>query len=96
MVGSDDMNYTNHGNEARMKSWGNVGGNDIWPSLQNPYIPKQFGDFTMKGEPGVDKNWEGQHDASWQSNDTWPSLQNPYSPKSDVPKINHGKEADSV
>lgn len=96
MVGSDDMNYTNHGNEARMKSWGNVGGNDIWPSLQNPYIPKQFGDFTMKGEPGVDKNWEGQHDASWQSSDTWPSLQNPYSPKSDVPKINHGKEADSV
>jgi len=96
MIGSDDMNYTNHGNEGRMKSWGNVGGNNIWPSLQNPYIPKQFGDFTMKGEPGVDKNWEGQHDASWQSGDTWPNLQNPYSPKSDTPKVNRGKEADMV
>ncbi len=59
-------------------------------------LSKQFGDFTMKGEPGVDKNWEGQHDASWQSGDTWPNLQNPYSPKSDTPKVNHGKEADMV
>ena len=49
--------------------------------MNNPYVPKPFGDYTMKGEKGVDKDTFGQHHGSWQSSDTWPNLNNPYVPK---------------
>lgn len=82
MIGQDDMNYRgNHASQARSNSWGNIGGNDTFPSLRNPYIPKPFGDYTMTGEKGVDKDTFGQHHGSWQSSDTWPNLDNPYIPK---------------
>lgn len=82
MIGQDDMNYRGgrHSGEARNRSWGNIGGNDTWPSLSNPYVPKPFGDYTMKGEKGVDKDHLGQYHSTWQSKDTWPNLQNPYVP----------------
>ncbi len=70
----------NAADQARSKSWGNVGGNDTYPTLSNPYIPKSFGDFKMKGATSVsDEN--GDTLAQNQSNDTWPNLQNPYLPK---------------
>lgn len=83
MIGQDSMDYKGggHADEARGRSWGNVGGEKVYPGLNNPYVPSPFGDYTMKGEPGVDKNTFGQHHGSWQSGDTWPSLQNPYVPK---------------
>lgn len=82
MIGQDNMSYKGgHAAQARSSSWGNIGGNDTFPTLKNPYIPKPFGDYTMKGEKGVDKDTFGQHNGSWQSGDTWPNLQNPYVPK---------------
>ena len=65
----------------RHDSWGQEGGGDVFPKLKNPYVPKPYGDWTMKGEKGVDKNATGQHHATWQTSDTWPDLQNPYVPK---------------
>lgn len=101
MIGQDSMTYKGgkHAKEARSSSWGNVGGKDTFPSLQNPYVPKPFGDYTMKGEKGVDKDAFGQHHSTWQSGDTWPKLQNPYVPKAETPssyKMNKGKEKDLV
>ena len=81
----------------RNRSYGNEAGPDVFPALQNPYVPKPYGTYTMKGEKGVDK----ANDATgqWGSGDTWPDLQNPYVPKAETPqsyKMNHGKEADLV
>jgi hypothetical protein len=79
--------------------WTSVGGGDVWPSLSNPNIPKPFGDYTMKGETGVDKDATGQFGATWQSSDTWPALQNPYIPKAVTPqsyKMKNGSETDLV
>ena len=82
MISQDNMSYKGKASdEARSRSWGNIGGKDTYPSITNPYIPKPFGDYTMKGETGIDKDTFGQFGASWQSKDTWPNLQNPYIPK---------------
>lgn len=77
---SDGKSYKNGlADEMRNNSWGNSGGNEVWPNLNNPHTPEPFGDYTMKGEPGADKNDEDW--SRWQSNDTWPNLENPYLPK---------------
>jgi len=103
MIGQDNMAYNKkHAEEARNRSWGNIGGEDTWPSLKNPYTPKPFGDYTMKGEKGVDKDTFGQHHGSWQSSDTWPNLKNPYTPKEDGAtggqgyKMKNGPETDLI
>lgn len=80
--------------DMRFNAWGNVGGGDVYPSLNNPYVPKKLGTYTMKGEPGVDQSKDPS--GQWSSNDTWPSLQNPVVPKSDFPVMNKGKESDLV
>lgn len=81
MIQQDDMSYKGQASKtARKNSWGNEGGKDTFPSLNNPYVPKPYGDYTMKGEKGVDKDATGQHHSTWQSNDTWPNLKNPYVP----------------
>ena len=81
-IGQDNHNYKGGKNAKTMRhnSWGQEGGKEVFPSLKNPYVPKPFGDYTMKGEKGVDKEATGQHHSTWQSSDTWPSLQNPYVP----------------
>ena len=61
---------------------GNDGGDHVWPSLSNPYVPEPF-TFTMKGEKGADKDQDEL--STFQSNDTWPNLQNPLHPKSEKP-----------
>jgi hypothetical protein len=100
-IGSDDMNYKNSKNakEMRNKGWGQEGGNDVFPSLKNPYVPQPFGTYTMKGEKGVDKD---QGNLLSNSKDTFPSLKNPYVPKEEGGtggkghKMNKGKEKDLV
>ena len=77
--------------QLRDKAWGQEGGNDVFPSLNNPYIPKSFGNYTMKGEKGVDKE---KGDFSADSKDTFPKLNNPYVPQAKGTKkimenINH-------
>lgn len=65
--------------EMRNDAWGNWADNDTYPGLQNPYVPKPFGDYKMKEPSAADS---GNDDWSrWQSGDTWPALQNPYVPK---------------
>lgn len=101
-VGSDDMKYKGgkHSKEMRQKGWGQEGGNDVFPSLSNPYVPKPFGTYTMKGEMGVDKSNSGLSLDS--SSDTWPNLKNPYVPKEGGAaggkghKMKNGKETDLV
>ena len=82
-IGQDNHNYKSGKNAKTMRhsSWGQEGAGDVFPKLKNPYVPKPFGDYTMKGEKGVDKEATGQHHSTWQSSDTWPDLQNPYVPK---------------
>jgi len=96
---SDGKNYKGSlAGNMRNRSWGNVGDSDTYPSLQNPYVPKPYGDYTMKGEPSVDKNHDGGLGQD-QGSDTWPNLQNPYVPKAETPqsyKMNKGKEKDLV
>jgi hypothetical protein len=77
--------------------WTGVGGKEVWPDLKNPYIPAPFGDYTMKGETGVDKDATGQFGATWQSGDTWPNLKNPYIPAAITGyKMKNGPETDLV
>lgn len=78
---SDGKSYKNGlADEMRNRSWGNHGGDGVYPDLNNPYILKPFGDYKMKGEKSVvddgDNDWN-----RLQSSDTWPNLKNPYVPE---------------
>lgn len=100
-VGSDDMKYKGGRNSKQMRdnAWGQEGGKEVFPSLNNPYVPKPFGDYTMKGEKGVDKD-KGSYTSG--SKDTFPNLKNPYAPQEAGGvggkgyKMNNGKEKDLV
>ncbi|CAE7860317.1 21 [Symbiodinium microadriaticum] len=84
MISQDNMSYKGNAPEqARTNSWASpkTGGGDVFPKLSNPYVPKPFGDYTMKGEKGVDKDAYGQHWSTWQTGDVWPGLNNPYVPQ---------------
>jgi hypothetical protein len=84
MISQDNMSYKgNAPDQARSNSWASAstGGGDVFPKLNNPYVPKPFGQWTMKGETGVDKDATGQHWSTWRTADTWPDLDNPYVPK---------------
>jgi hypothetical protein len=77
---SDGKDYDgNLDDEMQTMGWSNCGGEDTWPTLDNPYILKPAGSFKMKEKSVVDDGDElGQN----QSGDTWPGLKNPYSPPS--------------
>lgn len=102
-IGQDSMDYKSGKNARTMRndSWGQAGDkSDIFPKLSNPYVPKPFGDYTMKGAEGVDKHntdW-----GMWKDDNTWPNLQNPYVPKEAGGtggkgfKMKNGKETDLV
>jgi len=61
--------------EMKDNGWGNIGGDHVYPTLNNPYVPNAM-EFTMKGEKGVDK--ESEDLGTNQGKDTWPNLQNPF------------------
>lgn len=61
----------------------NVGGNDTYPSLNNPYLLKND-EYKIKGEKDVDSDTDQL--AHWGSSDTWPNLQNPYCKHAESPK----------
>lgn len=94
-IGQDSHDYSSgkHADEMRNRSWGNKGGKGVWPDLTNPYVPEPFGDYTMKGEKGVDKDWESG-EAMWQSKETWPNLQNPYVPQAVRVHVNSDNRVD--
>lgn len=80
--------------EMRNRSWGNIGGEDSWPNLKNPYVPKPFGDYKMKEKSAVD---DGDSDWSrWQSGETWPNLKNPYVPDSPWDKSKYKMKSDNL
>ena len=61
----------------------NDGGENTYPSLDNPYLLKNA-DYEIKGEKSVDS--DSDQLAHWGSSDTWPSLQNPYVKTGEVSK----------
>jgi hypothetical protein len=69
--------------ELGEEGWTNIGGEGVYPSLENPYVPKS-GTPSIKGERDVDSD-SGQL-AHWGNDETWPSLQNPYSKPSVTPR----------
>jgi len=76
---SDGKSYHNNLADEMRNSWMSMGGDQVFPAVSNPYVPKA-GDFKMK-EPSAANS--GDSDLSrFQSSDTWPNLQNPYVPKS--------------
>ena len=81
--------------QMRNKAWGNVGGKDTYPELDNPYVPQE-GKWTMPHDTGVDKD----HDeglAQWQDGGkTWPGLENPYVPQSVKRQVKSDNRVDDV
>lgn len=53
----------------------NMGGNDVFPSLNNPYILKNA-EYKIHGEKDIDSDSNQLGHVG--GNDTWPNLQNPY------------------
>ena len=80
---SDGKEYTGAAaKELANDGWSNLGGEGVYPSLDNPYVPKA-GDYKILGEKDVDSDSEQL--AQWGDGDTWPGLQNPYSKASVTP-----------
>jgi hypothetical protein len=69
--------------ELENDGWSNLGGEGVYPELDNPYVPKA-GEYKIANEKSVDSD-SGQL-AHWGDADTWPNLQNPYSKASVTPK----------
>jgi len=80
--------------EMEKDGWSNVGGEDSYPSLSNPYVPKPFGDYKIKGEKSVDD--DSDQLAHVGGEDTWPNLTNPYLLKAADIKMNNGSGTDLV
>ena len=68
--------------EMENDGWSNLGGEGVYPELDNPYVPKA-GEYKIVNEKDVDSD-SGQL-AHWGDADTWPNLQNPYSKASVTP-----------
>jgi hypothetical protein len=73
----------NAAKELAGDGWSNIGGEGVYPSLDNPYVPKAEVPKIM-GEKDVDSDSEQL--AHWGDNETWPSLQNPYVKSGATPK----------
>lgn len=68
--------------ELENDGWSNIGGEGVYPSLENPYVPKAEVP-TITGEKDIDS--DSDQLAHWGSNETWPNLQNPYVKQSVTP-----------
>jgi hypothetical protein len=81
---SDGKDYKGSAaSELEGEGWSNLGGEGVYPSLENPYVP-QADMPKIVGEKDVDS--DSDQLAHWSDNDTWPGLQNPYSKASVTPK----------
>lgn len=91
-IGSDDMNYKSgkHAKQMRNDSWGQ----ESEGKVKNPYVPQPFGDYTMKGDKGVDK--VNKDFCLFKSKDTYPNLKNPYLLKDTKPKMTNNGDTDLV
>lgn len=69
--------------ELGEEGWSNIGGEGVYPSLDNPYVPKSEAPG-IKGEKSVESD-SGQL-AHWSDDETWPNLSNPYLKASATPK----------
>jgi hypothetical protein len=69
--------------ELGSDGFSNMGGEGVYPELDNPYVPKSEHP-SIKGEKDVDAD-SGQL-AHWGNDETWPNLSNPYSKASVTPK----------
>lgn len=83
---SDGKDYGSaKGEELAHDGWSNLGGEGVYPSLNNPYVLDNA-EYKIKGEKDIDSDSEQL--AQWQSDDTWPNLENPY--------VKKGEEAGDV
>lgn len=81
---SDGKDYSGAAaKELAGDGWSNIGGEGVYPSLDNPYVPKSEVPKIV-GEKDVDS--DSDQLAHWGDSDTWPNLQNPYSKASVTPK----------
>ncbi len=80
---SDGKSYKGSLDKEMQKAPWSDEGSETFPNLKNPYMPNKQGEFTMKGEKGVDKE-DGL--GSFESGDTLPKINNPYLPKGLMPK----------
>lgn len=80
---SDGKDYSGEAaKELADNGWSNIGGEGVYPSLDNPYVLKAEVPKIV-GEKDVDS--DSDQLAHWGDNDTWPNLQNPYVKQSVTP-----------
>jgi hypothetical protein len=95
---SDGKNYTGseRPNEMRHRSWGNIGGKDIFPDLENPFAKINSADEYTKPYQGTVLRGtdDGLGQASAGGSESWPGLSNPYLPKSMIPHVNSDNRVD--
>jgi len=65
------------------EGWGNIGGDGVYPELDNPYCLKSDA-RKIVGEKDIDS--DSDQLAHWGDDDTWPNLKNTYSKDSVTPK----------
>jgi hypothetical protein len=83
------------GAKSMRSSWATKlsAGPDTYPNLGNPYCPKPYGDYKIKGEKHVDAD---SATGQWGSGDTWPNLSNPYIPNDVRVHTNNDNRVDDV
>lgn len=80
---SDGKVSASAADELANNGWSNLGGEGVYPSLDNPYVPKAEVPKIV-GEKDVDS--DSDQLAHWGSGETWPNLSNPYSKDAVTPE----------
>lgn len=85
---SDGKSYDKQGVEDLKKGYLTQDGNDVYPNVKNPYVPKA-GDFKIHGEKAIESDSDvlGHDDGP----DTWDKLKNPYIPSNGMTLANSFK-----
>lgn len=85
---SDGKSYDKQGIEDLKQGYLTHDGNDVYPNVKNPYVPKA-GDFKIHGEKTIDSDSDVLgHD---NGPDTWDKLKNPYIPANGMTLANSFK-----
>ena len=85
---SDGKSYDKQGVEDLKQGYLTQDGNDVYPNVKNPYVPKA-GDFKIHGEKAIESDSDvlGHDDGP----DTWDKLKNPYIPANGMTLANSFK-----